>query len=169
MSPAPEPAVQERTGVRIAEILVALALVTLGSFVIYETQSIRETQSVSGVGPRLFPYIIGAGLTLIGGWLGWQALVGGWRDVPHTPEHAQPDWLAFGAIALGVVLHMILIGWAGFKIAAFVLFMLIAFGFGSRRTKRDLIVALLVAVVVYLFFTHVLGLSLPAGLFEGVL
>jgi putative tricarboxylic transport membrane protein len=167
MTAAPE-AAAERPGVRIAEVCVALALVALGSFVIYETQSIREAQSVSGVGPRLFPYIVGAGLTLIGILLGWQALAGGWRDVPHAPEHAQPDWMAFGAIALGVVLHMILIGWAGFKIASFLLFVLVAFGFGSRRTKRDVITALLVVVVVYLLFTELLGLSLPAGLFEGL-
>lgn len=164
----PEQPAAERSGLRSAEICVALALIALGSFVIYETQSIRESQSVSGVGPRLFPYIVGCGLAVIGGWLGWHALAGGWRDVPHTPQHAHPHWMGFGAISLGVVLHMVLIGWAGFKVAAIVLFMLVAFGFGSRRTKRDLITAVIVAVVVYVLFTHLLGLSLPAGLFEGV-
>ena len=118
----------------------------LGSFVIYETQSIAETQGYSQVGPRLFPYIIGIGLTLCGAVLGWQALSGGWRDVPLDEAHATPDWMAFGVISAGIVLHMVLIGWAGFIIASTLLFVLIARGFGSRKPVRDAIIAVIARV-----------------------
>ena len=83
------------SSVHVGEVMLSLALVFIGAFVIYETRGIAETQGYSQVGPRLFPYIIGTGLTLCGAVLGWHALVGGWRDVPlDQPGHDAPDWMA---------------------------------------------------------------------------
>lgn len=148
------------------ELLISLALLALGSFVVFETQGIAETQGYSQVGPRLFPYLIGTGLTLCGAWLAWQALTGGWRNVPlDEGEHDAPDWMAFVIISAGVLLHMVLIGWAGFIIASTLLFVLIARGFGSRKPVRDLIIAAVLATVVFYIFTLGLGLTLPAGPF----
>lgn len=150
------------------ELLISLALVALGSFVIYETQGIAETQGFSQVGPRLFPNLIGAGLSLCGAWLGWQALTGGWRNVPMDQvEHANPDWMAFAIISAGIVLHMVLIGWAGFIIASTLLFALIAAGFGSRRPVRDVAIGAVIALLAFLLFTQALGLNLPKGPFGG--
>lgn len=160
----------ERSPIHIhpGEVLISLALIALGSFVVYETQSIAETQGYSQVGPRLFPYIIGAGLTLCGAVLGWHALSGGWRNVPLDQEgHDAPDWLAFFVISAGVILHMVLIGWAGFIIASTLLFVLIARGFGSRKPVRDLGIAVALSTVVFFLFTKVLGLNLPVGPFGG--
>ena len=64
--------------------------------------------------------------------------------------HDAPDWMAFGIISAGIVLHMIVIGWAGFIIAGTLLFVLVARGFGSRRPVRDAIIAVVLAIVVYL-------------------
>jgi putative tricarboxylic transport membrane protein len=155
-----------RPGLHIDELLISLALLAIGSFVVFETQGIAETQGYSQVGPRLFPYLIGAGLSLCGAWLGWQALTGGWRNVPlDEGTHAAPDWMAFVIISAGIVLHMVLIGWAGFIIASTLLFVLIARGFGSRRPVRDLGIAVVLSTVVFFLFTKALGLTLPAGPF----
>ena len=157
----------QRSPVNPGEFLISLALIIIGSFVVYETQSIAETQGFAQVGPRLFPNLIGIGLTLCGGWLGWQALSGGWRDVPMDEgTHDEPDWIAFFVISAGIILHMVLIGWAGFIIASILLFVLVARGFGSRRPARDLLIAVILAVVVYFLFTAGLGLNLPAGPFK---
>jgi len=40
------------------ELLISLVLIAIGSFVVFQTQSIAETQGFSQVGPRLFPNII---------------------------------------------------------------------------------------------------------------
>jgi putative tricarboxylic transport membrane protein len=155
-----------RQPIHLGELFISLGLLALGSFVIYDTQSIPDPQSAGGVGPRLFPYIIGIGLTLCGAVLGWHAISGGWRNVPLDQEgHDRPDWLAFGIISTGIVLHMIVIGWAGFIIASTLLFVLVARGFGSRRSVRDAIIAVVLAIVVYFVFTYGLGLKLPAGPF----
>jgi putative tricarboxylic transport membrane protein len=155
--------------VHLGEVLISLGLIALGAFVVYETQSIAETQGYAQIGPRLFPYIIGAGLTLCGAVLAWQALSGGWRNVPLDQEgHDAPDWMAFAIISVGVILHMVIIGWAGFIIASTVLFVLVARGFGSKRIVRDAIIAVVLAVVVFFIFTLALGLALPKGPFGGL-
>jgi putative tricarboxylic transport membrane protein len=144
------------------ELLISFGLLALGIFVVWETQSIAETQGYAQIGPRLFPYIVGTGLALCGAVLGWQAIFGGWRNVPLDQEgHDAPDWMAFGIISAGIVLHMIVIGWIGFVLAGTLLYVLIARGFGSRRPVRDAIIAVLLAVVVYFIFTRGLGLKLP--------
>lgn len=152
--------------VNLGEVLLSLVLVFIGSFVIYETQGIAETQGYSQVGPRLFPYIIGTGLTVCGAVLGWHAMSGGWRNVPlDQTGHEAPDWIAAAIISVGIVLHMVLIGWAGFIIASTLMYLLIARGFGSQRAVRDLAVGLALAVAAYFLFTMALGLRLPPGPF----
>jgi putative tricarboxylic transport membrane protein len=155
-----------RRSVHVGEVLISLVLVFIGAFVVYETRGIAETQGYSQVGPRLFPYLIGTGLTLCGAVLTWHAIAGGWRDVPlDQPGHDAPDWMAWAIISGGIVLHMVLIGWAGFIIASTLMFALIARGFGSTRAVRDVLVGLALAVVAYFLFTKALGLRLPPGPF----
>lgn len=155
-----------RSPIHLGEMLISFALIALGSFVVFETRSIAETQGYAQIGPRLFPYIIGVGLTLCGAVLGWHALTGGWRNIPLDQEgHGAPDWSAFFIISAGIVLHMVVIGWAGFIIASTLLFVLIARGFGSRRLVRDALIAVALAAVVFFVFTSGLGLKLPSGPF----
>lgn len=157
-----------RAPVHTGELLISFGLIALGSFVAYQTQSIAETQGYAQIGPRLFPYLIGAGLTLCGAVLAWQALSGGWHNVPLDQEgHDVPDWISFGIISGGIVLHMVIIGWAGFIIASTLLFVLVARGFGSQRPVRDGVIAILLSTVVFFVFTLALGLSLPKGPFGG--
>ena len=57
----------------------------------------------------------------------------------------------------------------GFVIASSALFWVAARGFGSRRPLRDAVIAVALAVVVFLAFTRGLGLSLPLGVLGGLL
>jgi putative tricarboxylic transport membrane protein len=156
-----------RSTIHPGEFLISLALIALGSFVVYETQTIAETQSATQIGPRLFPYIIGAGLTICGGVLGWEAISGGWRNVPLDQPHDAPDWIAFLVISAGIIVQMVLIGWGGFIIATALLFVLIARGFGSRKPVRDIVIGVVLCTAVFFLFTFGLGLKLPAGPFGG--
>ena len=69
-----------------ASLLISLGLIALGTFVVYETQSIAETQGYAQIGPRLFPTSSAPGSTLCGAVSAWQALSGGWRHVPLDQE-----------------------------------------------------------------------------------
>ena len=91
---------------------------------------------------------------------------GGWRNVLLDQEgHDSPDWVSFLVISAGIILHMVLIGWAGFIIASALLFVLIARGFGSQHPVRDLLLGAALAASAFAVFTLGLGLKLPAGPF----
>lgn len=152
-----------RGPLRIGELLISIAMILLGAFICWQTQAIPEVQGYAQVGPRLFPYLIGIGANLCGIALGWQAFLGGWRNVSSKPEAARPDWFAFGTISMAIVLHMALIGWAGFVLASSLLFVLIARAFGSTRLVRDLCIAAALSIAAFLLFTLALGLNLPTG------
>ncbi len=145
-------------------MLCALGLLGLGVFVLFDTGTIPQGQNFSGVGPRLFPYMIGAGLAASGALLTWRALTGGWPNMPDDEAaHATPDRRAFVVISTGILLQMAFIGWAGFIVAGVLLFVLVARGFGSVRPVRDVVVGALLVTAAYLTFTQLLALSLPAG------
>jgi putative tricarboxylic transport membrane protein len=147
----------------VGELACSIGLLVIGLFVLVDTGNIPEGQSFSGVGPRFFPYLVGAGLTACGALLVFRALAGGWRAMPYSDAHATPDWPAFALISAGIVLQMVLIGWAGFVLAGIVLFTLVARGFGSARLVRDIVIGAVLVTVAYLVFTRLLSLTLPAG------
>ncbi|MGH8807408.1 MAG: tripartite tricarboxylate transporter TctB family protein [Noviherbaspirillum sp.] len=157
-----------RSPINPGELLVSIALAALGILVIAGTQDISAGGGYSQVGPRAFPYLIGSGLLIIGGILSWQAVGGGWRNVPMDDAHDEPDWVAFAILSAAIVLHMASIAWAGFVLASTFLFTLIARAFGSRRLFRDIVVGLVIATIAFFIFTHGLGLNLPSGLLGGL-
>lgn len=157
-----------RSPINPGELLVSIGLATLGIFVVAGTQDIATLSSYSQIGPRVFPYMIGAGLIIFGGMLAWQSLNGGWANVPADEEQNEGDWVAFALLSAAIILHMATIGWAGFVLASTFLFALIARGFGSRRPFRDIVIGLLLSIAAFYIFTHGLGLNLPSGLLGGL-
>lgn len=148
----------------LGELALSLGLLAVAAFVLFDTGTIPEGQSYAGIGPRFFPYVVGAGLAVCGALLAWRALAGGWRAMPEDEGvHAAPDWRAFLLISAGIVVQMAVIGWAGFILAGIALFVLVARGFGSTRLVRDVVIAAVLVTAAYLVFTQLLALSLPAG------
>jgi putative tricarboxylic transport membrane protein len=136
-------------------------VLALGVGAAFVTASLPSEGGYAGIGPNFVPGLVAAGLTLLGAALLFQALTGGWRPRAPHPERfrARP----FLWISAGLFAHMALVGAAGFIAAAAVLFTCVARGFGSERFLRDLAVGVALAVLIYLFFTQVLTVSLPAG------
>ena len=145
-----------------AEIAISVAIVALALFVFSELAGIPAEGGYSSVGPRFAPMIVGLGLLAIGLMLLRQALTGGWRDrgpPPDEPMHAP----SFVWIAGGLAVQMAIIGVTGFTLASTLLFVAVARGFGSTRVVHDAIVGFVLTAAVFVFFTRVLGLSLPAS------
>ena len=150
-----------------AEIALSIGVLALGIGVAAVTATLPSEGGYAGIGPNFIPGVVGGGIVLLGLWLGYEAFTGGWRNAaPDDPrergEHAF-DAAAFAWISAGLFAHMVLIGWAGFVIAGTVLFACVARGFGSRRLARDIALALVFTVGIYLFFVKLLNVSLPAG------
>jgi putative tricarboxylic transport membrane protein len=155
------------------ELLLSAAVVVFGAVVIWQTFQIRITPAYSMVGPTAVPLIVGAGLVLVGLWLGVEALTG--RTTPPAADAEDvdlslpTDWRAVGQLALALILYLFLLEPAGLIIASTVLFSGATFAMGSKRPIRDICLGLVFAAALYVIFTAGLGLRLPEGVLAGVL
>jgi putative tricarboxylic transport membrane protein len=159
--------------VNIGEMLLALWAVLFGVLIVWQTTLIRLTPAYSKVGPRVIPYIVGAGMIVVGVWLAYEALTGRMSLGTTESEDADPalptDWRTVGLLALALLVYLLLIERAGFIIASATLFVMAAFAMGSRRLARDIAIGIVMSTVLYVVFSRGLGLSLPAGILEGIL
>ena len=150
-----------------AEVALSLGVLALGVGVAAGTAMLPSEGGYAGVGPNFVPGVVGAGLILLGVWLAYEALGGGWRGAP--PDDARergehPFHLpSFAWISIGLFAHMALIGKGGFVLAGTVLFACVARGFGSARPARDAAIGLVLALAVFFFFVKLLNVGLPAG------
>ena len=158
--------------VNIGEMLLALWAVLFGILIVWQTTLIRLTPAYSKVGPRVIPYIVGAGMIVVGVWLAYEALTGRMSLGTTESEDADPalptDWRTVGLLALALLVYLLLIERAGFIIASATLFFMAAFAMGSRRLARDIAIGIVMSTVLYVVFSRGLGLSLPAGILEGI-
>src|SRR5690606_8325037 len=128
--------------------------------------ALRVLPSYARIGPRFFPILVGVALLACGGALVVQALRGV-RGVPEEAEDAESgsrtDWLPVLVIAATLVLNALTVRSLGFVLSSPLLDVGVALGFGERRVWRSGPVGLALALLVYLAFTRLLGLRLPAG------
>jgi putative tricarboxylic transport membrane protein len=154
------------------ELALALGAVLFGLLVIWQTTQIRVAPIYSTVGPRVIPYIVGAGLVLTGLWLAVEALTGrttaGSAESEDVDLSLPTDWRTISLLALALIAYLLLIERAGFVIASAVLFVGAAYAMGSRRYVRDIVIGVLLALALYVLFNRGLGLDLPAGVLQGI-
>ena len=150
---------------------LAAMLVVVGAYTFYDATTLRVGFG-DPVGPRLFPYAIGAVTVALGVLLVLATLRG---NVPQAEggedvDLRQPaDWvtvLKLVGVLLFTVLTISFIGWA---ISGALLFVGAAWSLGSRTLVRDAIVGFVLSVSSWYFFHEVLGVILPAGILDGVL
>ena len=150
-----------------AELVLSLAVLSLGIAVAIGTAGLSGAGGYARIGPNVAPAVIAGGLILLGLWLLYEAVFGGWRNaVPDSPEaRGEHDFFpsAFIWVSIGLIAQMLLIHRAGFVLAQATLFTCVARGFGSRRYPRDFAVGLALGVAVFLFFVKFLNVNLPPG------
>jgi putative tricarboxylic transport membrane protein len=150
-----------------AEIALSAGILALGIGVAAGTALLPSEGGYARIGPNFVPGVVGTGLIVVGVWLLYEALAGGWRHRPDDSPEARGehgfDRGAFLWVTAGLFAHMILIGTAGFVIAGAVLMACVARGFGSRRFGRDLAIGFALALAAFLFFVKFLNVGLPGG------
>jgi putative tricarboxylic transport membrane protein len=97
-----------------------------------------------------------------------QQALRGKQGAIRTEGH-QTDWSALAVISAGLLSQPVLMESVGFVPSAILLFVLVAWGFGSRRLVRDLVIAVVLALAIHVGFTRLLNLQLPAGVLKGLL
>ncbi|WP_210496641.1 tripartite tricarboxylate transporter TctB family protein [Microvirga antarctica] len=161
---------------KVSATVISVALVAFGLFVAHQGYLIGQDQSsYARVGPQVFPYMVGAGLVIVGVLLSIDALKGTWPVMwaETADEHAlsRPAYWRqlsnVGLVALGLVVNAFLIAPLGFVVSSTLMFALTTRAFGSRRIPFDLAVGAMFSGFIFLCFTYALGLPLPSGTIWG--
>jgi len=143
---------------RVVRIIAAIVLVVLSATFLVAVFDIRSPKGLDPAGPRFFPLLVTSAWLLLS--LGY--LVEGLRS-PRTAEKANRSWFEPVAVSGLLILYALLVVPLGYMIATALLFWAAARVLGSRQLVRDIVVAVVLAVIVYLAFTQFLDISLPQG------
>lgn len=148
----------------LAGLSIGLGLLVVAAVIGYDAAQMRVPPIHAKVGPRVFPIIVSIGLAVCGLALVWQSR----SKVSFPDAEGETDWTAIAVIAAGLIVHMNILKPLGFVPAGVMLFMSVAFAFGSRKFARDGMIALIVVLITYVSFTRLLGLQLPPGILKGI-
>jgi putative tricarboxylic transport membrane protein len=142
-------------GLVIAGLLAALAIL-----IAWDTSNLTLT-SVYGVGPKAMPIVIAVGLAILAA----GNFINGMKG--DLPAREEINITAILRILGGLAALMAVIGFGGgFIIATTLLFAMTAAAFGRKAFHIDLAIGFVLATVVYLVFSKILSLALPAGPLE---
>ncbi|WP_125772832.1 tripartite tricarboxylate transporter TctB family protein [Antribacter gilvus] len=169
---APEAATPGGSARRPGELVLALATLALGVFVVVQAGSISVPGSTNTLGPRAFPYLVGAMAAVVGAVLVVAVLRGRYGQ-EEGGEDVDPgvstDWLTVGLLCAVLVVHVFTINLIGWPFAAAILFGGASVVLGARPWWRAALVGLVLGLLIQVLFGGLLGLSLPPGpLLEGV-
>lgn len=165
--------VEATTGPHVDKAQYALAAV-LGVVGIYTIIDARGLNVGFGdpVGPRVFPYVIGAGMIVLAVLLAAATARG---DVPQGEPGEDidlttpPDWQTVGKLLGILVLNLLLVNLVGWAITGALLFAGCAWALGSRTLLRDVLVGAVLSVASWYFFYVGLDVPLPPGILDGIL
>lgn len=143
-----------------AGLVIAVLLAVLAAVIFYETRAMKVTAAYARVGPTTFPYVIAAGLAVLAAGTALSAWRGGFPE--REPERLSPIVWIVG----GLVLQLLLLKPAGFSIGTGLLFAFTARAFGRGPLWLTIPVGIVFALAVWLVFSRLLMLSLPAGPLE---
>jgi len=144
---------------RIGEAILGGLVLFLGLFIAYETTQLTSGPGYAAVGPALFPYMIAAGLVVIGALVLREAFFG---HVAHE-RGMELDWWAVLLVLVGLVVQGILLLPLGWVLATTAMFVVVARAFGSRRPLLDAGIGLAITAIAFVLFNYGLGLNLPSG------
>jgi putative tricarboxylic transport membrane protein len=155
------------------ELVLSVSVLALGIGVAVGASQLSSAGGYARIGPNAAPAVIAGGLILLGIWLVYEAITGGWRNaVPDDPAERGEHGFHIGGfiwVSIGLIAQIFLIHTAGFVLAQASLLACVARGFGSAKLPRDFAIGLLLGLAVFLFFVKFLNVNLPAGWLQPIL
>ena len=156
-----------------AQYGVCAALALLGLVVIWDaTQIGAATSSNDPVGPKALPFIIGGALLVISVLYALDVARGGVGEAEAGEDielGVPSDWRTVGLLAGAFLLNALLIERLGWVISGALLFALSAYALGNRHHVRGLAIGVAMSLATFYAFAIGLGVSLPAGILQGIL
>lgn len=165
--------VDDRADARVdkAQYGLAAVLAAVGLYTIYDASQLRVGFG-DPIGPRPFPYAIGAAMIVLSVALAVATARGdvpeaeGGEDVDVT---SKPDWVTVAKLLGFFVFTIATVNLLGWAISGAILFAGCAWSLGSRTLLRDLLVGLVMSVGSWYFFYVTLEIPLTPGILDGVL
>lgn len=151
-------------------MLVGLGVLAVAAGLAVGAAGIPAAAGYAGVGPNFLPWVVAAMLGLLGGWLLFEALSGGYRRLEPPSGAARGDWASLAWVVAGVVANAALIERIGFVLACALCFALAVRGLRRsegrpagdlRRAALDLGTGVVIAAPVFWLFTQLLAVNLP--------
>ncbi len=165
--PAPADTGSQRRSIPWGEGLVSLALLGIGIVVLLDGLSQAASTSASGVGAGFVPKAVG--VLLIG--LSLALMVQVARGRVGQADEAEGDvdvrrtrWVPLAVSVAAVLIFIVGVEPLGYVIVSSIVFWLTAWALGARHIVRTAVIAIALSLVVYLTFTRLLDISLPAGI-----
>lgn len=148
------------------QLAVGLGLIAVSAVLAFGAFHFPPEMGFVILGAYVYPYAVAIFLACVGVVLSYQALNGGFRELPaRSVEDDQTvpggrmgaAWVTVGLLQVAALINII-----GFVLAAGILFACSARGFGSRHPVRDLAIGIALTMPIYWLFNAGLGVSLPA-------
>lgn len=143
-----------------AALVIAALLAGLAAVILWKTSAMPVTAQYARVGPTTVPYVLSGVLML----LAIGHVVTAFRHGMPPREADRPGPMLW--IVAGLVLQMLLLKPLGFSIATGLLFAFTARGFGRGPLWLTVPIGIVLSLVLWLIFSGLLKLSLPAGPLE---
>ena len=153
--PVRRPELSRRTGA----VVLAAVLVLIGAGLLWSALS-AAGGDLGLQSPRLAPVVISAAWVVVAA----AYLVVQLRTREPAPEE-KPGWWSPAGVAVSLAGFAVALEYSGFVVSAAVFIVVVSRVLGSRHLVRDVIVAVLLPTAVYLAFTRLLDIFLPAGVF----
>ena len=153
------------------QYLLAAALAVVGLWTIIDARGLTVGFG-DPVGPRIFPYVVGAAMLVLAALLAVATARGGVAEGEEGEDidlTTPPDWLTVGKLVGILVVNIFLVGILGWAITGALLFAGCAWALGSRTLLRDLVVGVVLSVGSWYFFYVGLDVPLSPGILDGVL
>ncbi len=152
------------------DVVVAAGVVLLGAATLLGATRITVPLSSNVVGPRVFPYAVGVALLISGAAVLVDALrgrLGAPEEGEDVDADAPTDWVSLAKIVAAFAAHIAVVDVVGWALAGALLFALVAWSLGAH-IGRAALVGVVLGFTVQALFVSALGVTLPAGPFEGV-
>lgn len=156
-----------------AQYGVCAFLALVGILVIIDAaRTGQATSSNDPIGPRPVPILLGALLLVVAAVYAIDVARGGTGAAEEGEDidlGSRIDWRTVLLLIAAFVLNMVLIEPLGWVISGSLLFWGSAFALGSRRYLLTLVIAVALSLLTFYGFAIGLGVSLPAGILQGIL